>query len=41
MKNWMKTGIAAIGATLLATAAYAQDNLHDRRVEHGAGQRLA
>ena len=25
MKNWMKTGMAAIGATLLATAAYAQD----------------
>jgi ribose transport system substrate-binding protein len=25
MKNWMKTGIAAIGASLLATAAYAQD----------------
>ena len=25
MKNWMKTGLAAIGASLLATAAYAQD----------------
>ena len=25
MKNWMKTGMTAIGATLLATAAYAQD----------------
>ena len=25
MKNWMTTGLAAIGATLLATAAYAQD----------------
>jgi ribose transport system substrate-binding protein len=25
MNNWMKTGLAAIGATLLASAAYAQD----------------
>jgi ribose transport system substrate-binding protein len=25
MKNWMKTGLAAVGASLLATAAYAQD----------------
>ncbi len=25
MKNWMKTGLAAVGAPLLATAAYAQD----------------
>ena len=28
MKIWMKTGIAAIGATLLATAAYAQDKTY-------------
>ena len=25
MKNWMKTGLAAIGATMLASTAYAQD----------------
>jgi ribose transport system substrate-binding protein len=25
MKNWTRTGLAAIGATMLATAAYAQD----------------